>query len=74
MSKKNIITQAAQIAVQTELEYKRLHKLPIARFALETKEVFLEKPDGTKTLIGKAMKRGRYSQWANNPKGEKHDR
>lgn len=41
MSKKNIITQAAQIAVQTELEYKRLHKLPIARFALETKEVFL---------------------------------
>lgn len=49
-------------AVKEELKRKQMLQLPIARFDAKTGEVYLEHPDGTRTVTGKAMQRGRYSE------------
>ena len=35
---------------------------PIARFNVKTGEVYMEHGDGSRTIVGQAMKRGRYSE------------
>lgn len=59
----NVVVRNARLAVKTELEKKRMCKQPIAKFDLNSKEVHLEYPDGSIVIVGKAMQRGRYSQW-----------
>ncbi len=59
----DVVVRNARLAVKTELEKKRMYNQPIAKFDLKTKKVYLEYPDGSKTFIGDAMKKGRYSEW-----------
>lgn len=60
-----IIVQNAKLAVKTELQKKRALQQPIARFDAKTGEVYMEYSDGRKTVVGQAMKRGRYSERQN---------
>ena len=59
----SVIIRNARLAVKIELEKKRMCKQPISKFDLKTKEVYLEYPDSSKVVVGKAMQQGRYSQW-----------
>lgn len=58
----SIVVQNAKLAVKTELQKKRAMRQPIARFDAKTGEVYMEHGDGSKTVVGQAMKRGRYSE------------
>lgn len=58
----HIVVQNARLAVKTELQKKRARKQPIARFDAKTGTVYMEHSDGTSTVVGQAMKRGRYSE------------
>ena len=55
-----IVVRNARLAVKNELEKKRLLNQPIARFDPKNGKVYMEHADGTKTLVGEAMKKGRY--------------
>lgn len=57
-----VVVQHARLAVSTELKKKRALKQPIAKFDPKTGKVYMEHSDGTKTVVGEAMKRGRYSE------------
>ena len=48
--------------MKNELEKKRLLNQPIARFDPKNGKVYMEHADGTKTLVGEAMKKGRYGK------------
>lgn len=61
-----IIVRNARLAVQADLKKKKLLHQPIARFDPKTGKVYMEHPDGTTTVVGTAMQRGRY--------GERYDR
>jgi len=52
----------ARLAVEAELKKKRTLKQPIARFDSKTGEVYMEHSDGSITVVGSAMKQGRYSE------------
>lgn len=60
----SVVVRNARLAVKTELEKKRMCNQAIAKFDLKTKKVYLEYPDGTTTVVGEAMKKGRYSEWS----------
>ena len=59
-----IIVRNAQFAVKTELEKKRVLDQPIARFDPKSGKVYMEYADGSKTLIGEAMRKGGYGKRA----------
>ncbi len=52
----------ARFAVEAELKKKRTLKQPIAKFDSRTGEIYMEHGDGSITVVGSAMKRGRYSE------------
>lgn len=52
-----IVVRNARLAVKNELEKKRLLNQPIARFDPKSGKVYMEHADGTKTLVGEAMKK-----------------
>ena len=57
-----VVVRNARLAVAAELKKKRILNQPIAKFDPKTKQVYLENSDGSITIIGDAMKRGRYSE------------
>ena len=58
----NVVVRNARMAVEAELKKKRILKQPIAKFDPKTGKVYLEHADGSITVVGDAMKRGRYSE------------
>lgn len=56
------VVQNARLAVKAELQKKRARQQPIARFDAKTGKVYMEYSDGSITVVGQAMKRGRYSE------------
>ncbi len=58
----DIVIQNARLAVKEELRKKNRLQQPIAKFNLETGEVYMETRGGNKRVVGKAMQRGRYSE------------
>ena len=57
-----IVVRNARIAVKNELEKKRLLNQPIARFDPKSGKVYMEHADGTKTLVGEAVRKGGYGK------------
>lgn len=57
-----VLVRNARLAVKVDLEKKRVLNQPIARFDPKTGKVYLENADGTTTVMGSAMRRGRYSE------------
>ncbi len=62
ISADEIVVRNARLAVAAELKKKRALKQPIAKFDVKTGTVFLEHSDGRITVVGDAMKKGRYSE------------
>lgn len=58
----NIVVRNARLAVDRELKRKRALNQPIAKFDAKTGKVFMEHSDGSITVVGDAMKKGRYSE------------
>ena len=58
------VVRNARLAVKNELEKKRLLNQPIARFDPKSGKVYMEHADGTKTLVGEAIKKGGYGKQA----------
>lgn len=58
----NIVVRNARLAVDRELKKKRALNQPIAKFDAKTGKVFMEHSDGSITIVGDAMKKGRYSE------------
>lgn len=58
----SVVVYNARLAVSAELKKKRALKQPIAKFNPKTGKVYMEHGDGSTTVIGSAMKRGRYSE------------
>lgn len=58
----SVVVRNARLAVAAELKKKRVLKQPIAKFDPKTGDVYMEDSDGSITVVGKAMKRGRYSE------------
>ena len=59
-----VIVRNARFAVKTELEKKRVLNQPIARFDPKSGKVYMEHADGSKTLVGEAMRKGGYGKRA----------
>jgi len=57
-----VVVRNARLAVKAELKKKRTLKQPIAKFDSKTGEIYMEHSDGSITVVGKAMKQGRYSE------------
>lgn len=58
-----VVVRNARLAVEMELKKKRALGQPISKFDVKTKTIYMEYPDGTIEVVGKAMQRGRYSEW-----------
>lgn len=56
------VVRNVRLAVALELKKKRALNQPIARFDITTGSIFLEHGDGSRTIVGCAMKNGRYSE------------
>ena len=52
----------ARLAVERELEKKRVLRLPIAQFDVVSKSIYIEYADGTIVPVEGAVWRGRYSE------------
>lgn len=61
----SVLVKNARLAVKLELQKKRALGQPIARFNPKTKEIYMENPDGSITLMGSAAEQGRYSEQLN---------
>ena len=57
-----VVVRNARLAVEAELKKKRTMKQPIAKFDPKTGKVYMEHSDGSITVVGNAMRRGRYSE------------
>lgn len=59
-----VVVRNARAAVKNELEKKRILNQPIARFDPKSGKIYMEHPDGSKTLVGEAAKKGGYAKRA----------
>lgn len=57
-----IVVKNAKLAVERELDKKRALKQPIANFDVKTKQIYMQNGDGSITVLGEAMRQGRYSE------------
>lgn len=57
-----VVVRNARLAVEAELKKKRTLKQPIAKFDSKTGKVYMEHSDGSITVVGDAMRQGRYSE------------
>ena len=62
MAEYDVEVRNARWAVAKELEKKKVLHQPIARFDAKTGQVYMEYSDGSRSILGKAMVRGRYSE------------
>jgi hypothetical protein len=58
----DVVVRNARLAVETELKKKRVLQQPVAKFDPKTRKIYMENADGSITVVGEAMKRGRYSE------------
>jgi hypothetical protein len=66
MESDRIVVKCARVAVAHELEKKKLLGQPIATYDPKTRNVIMVAADGTQTILGKALERGRYSERVKN--------
>ncbi len=52
----------ANAAVRIAIEKKKAMQIPVVIYDRETQKIYQTNPDGTKTVIGERIKRGRYSE------------
>lgn len=57
-----VVVRNARLAVKAELQKKRILNQPIARFDPKTGKVYMEHSDGSITVVGEALNRGKYSE------------
>lgn len=58
----DIVIHNARLTVNIALQKKRALRQPIARFDMETRKAYMEHSDGSRTVAGQAIKRGRYGE------------
>jgi hypothetical protein len=58
----DVVVRNARLAVEAELKKKRVLQQPVAKFDPKTRKIYMENADGSITVIGEAMTRGRYSE------------
>ena len=56
------VVQRASEAVRIELEKKKAMDISVALFDRETQEIYEQKSDGTRVVVGKPLRKGRYSE------------
>lgn len=56
------VVRRANAAVRIELEKKRAMDIPVVTYDRETQKIYRENSDGTRTEVGKRMRKGRYSE------------
>lgn len=56
------VVKRANEAVRIELEKKKAMDIPVVIYDPETKIIYKESSDGTRTEIGRKMREGRYSE------------
>lgn len=57
-----MVVKRANAAIRIELEKKKALDIPIVIYDRETQTVYKENSDGTRTAVGKRMRKGRYSE------------
>ncbi|MGN0163561.1 MAG: hypothetical protein ACI4EA_08310 [Candidatus Ornithomonoglobus sp.] len=56
------VVARANAAVRIAIEKKKAMQTPIVIYDSKTQKIYQKNPDGTKTVIGERIKRGRYSE------------
>lgn len=56
------VVKRANAAVRLELEKKKAMDIPIVVYDRETQIIYRENSDGTRTAVGRRMRKGRYSE------------
>lgn len=56
------VVRRANAAVRIELEKKRAMDIPVVTYDRETQTIYRENSDGTRTEVGKRIRKGRYSE------------
>ena len=56
------VVKRANEAVQIEIAKKKAMDIAVILFDRETQEIFEEKSDGTRTVVAKRLRKGRYSE------------
>lgn len=57
-----IVVRNARLAVKAELQKKRILNQPIARFDPKTGKVYLEYGDGSITIVGEVLNKGKNDE------------
>lgn len=56
------VVKRANIAVKLEIEKKKAMDIPIALYDSETQSIYQENSDGTREVVAKRLREGRYSE------------
>lgn len=56
------VVKRAKAAVKIELEKKKAMDTPIAVYDRKTQTIYQQNSDGTKTVVAKRIRKGRYSE------------
>ena len=56
------VVKRANEAVRIELEKKKAMDIAVTLFDRETQEIYEEKSDGTRVVVAKRLRKGRYSE------------
>lgn len=56
------VVKRANAAVKIELEKKKALDIPIVVFDRKTQQIYYQNSDGTRSVVGKRLRRGRYSE------------
>lgn len=56
------VVRRANAAVRIEHEKKRAMDIPVVTYDRETQTIYRENGDGTRTEVGKRIRKGRYSE------------
>lgn len=57
-----LVVKRANEAVRIELEKKKALDIPIVLYDRETQEIYEQNSDGTRVVLGKRLRKGRYSE------------
>lgn len=56
------VVKRAKAAVKIELEKKKAMDIPVALYDRKTGEIYEENSDGSRKVVGKRLREGRYSE------------
>lgn len=58
------VVKRANAAVKIELEKKKAMDIPVAVYDRKTQTIYQQNSDGTRTVVAKRIRKGRYSERA----------